>query len=129
MTLRGVEVVAPTPLPGAGVDPDKLPGVVESLTAQDFERTDSLSAADALEQRVAGVSLSDTQGNGFTKDLNFRGFEASPLQGTPEGLAVYMNGVRLNEAFGDTVNWDLVPEVAIARADLFTSNPAFGLKA
>ena len=92
-------------------------------------RTDSLSVTDALEQRVAGVSLSDTQGNNFTRDLNFRGFQASPLQGTPQGLAVYMNGVRLNEAFGDSVNWDLVPEVAISRADLFTSNPAFGLNA
>ena len=127
--LRGVEIVAATPLPGAGVDPDKLPAVVASLSSDDFVRTRSLAVTDALEQRIAGLSLSDTQGNAFTKDVNFRGFQASPLQGTPQGLAVYMNGVRLNEAFGDTVNWDLIPEVAIARADLFTSNPVFGLNA
>jgi iron complex outermembrane receptor protein len=124
-----VIVVAPTPLPGMGVDPNKLPAVVEGLGSSDFARTGSLAVTDALEQRIAGVSLSDTQGNDFTKDLNFRGFQASPLQGTPEGLAVYMNGVRLNEAFGDTVNWDLIPQTAIARATLFTSNPAFGLNA
>ena len=122
-------VVAPTPLRSGLIDSDKLPATVQTLSADDFARAGSLSVTDALEQRVAGVSLSDTQGNGFTRDLNFRGFTASPLQGTPEGLAVYMDGVRLNEAFGDTVNWDLIPEAAIARADIFTSNPAFGLNA
>lgn len=124
-----VVVVAPTPLEGRGVDPQKLPAVVETLGADDFRRSGSLSATDALEQQVAGVQLSDAQGNGFTKDFDFRGFEASPLAGTPQGIAVYMGGVRLNEAFGDTVNWDLIPQVAISRANLFTSNPAFGLNA
>ena len=127
--LREVEVVATTPLPGPYVDADKLPATVDTLSSEDFTRAGSLAVTDALEQRVAGLSTSDTQGNGFTKDVNFRGFEASPLQGTPQGLAVYMNGVRLNEAFGDTVNWDLIPETAISRAELFTSNPAFGLNA
>jgi iron complex outermembrane receptor protein len=122
-------VVAPTPLPGAGIDPDKLPVTVQRLTSADFARTGSLSTTDALQQHIAGVSLADTQGNGFTESLDFRGFQASPLQGTPEGIAVYMGGVRLNEAFGDTVNWDLIPETAIRRADLFTGNPAFGLNA
>src|SRR5262249_21172264 len=54
---------------------------------------------------------------------------ASPLQGTPQGLAVYMQGIRVNEAFGDTVNWDLIPKVAIGRSDVWTNNPAFGLNA
>lgn len=128
-TVSEVVVVSPTPLSGGGVDRDKLPGVVESVGGEAFQRTNSLAVTDALEQRVPGASLSDSQGNLFTRDLNFRGFQASPLQGTPQGFAVYMGGVRLNEAFGDTVNWDLVPETAISRADLFTSNPAFGLNA
>src|SRR5262249_32876551 len=59
----------------------------------------------------------------------YRGFAASPLQGTPQGLAVYMQGIRINEAFGDTVNWDLIPKVAIGRSDIWTNNPAFGLNA
>jgi iron complex outermembrane receptor protein len=128
-TVSELVVVSPTPLAGGGVDPDKLPGVVQSLGGEAFQRTNSLAVTDALEQRIPGASLSDAQGNLFTRDLNFRGFQASPLQGTPQGFAVYMAGVRLNEAFGDTVNWDLVPEAAIAGADLFTSNPAFGLNA
>ena len=128
-SVAEVVVVAPTPLPGVKLDPDKLPVTVERLTSSDFARTGSLSAADALQQRIAGVSLADTQGNSFTQSFDFRGFDASPLQGTPQGIAVYMGGVRLNEAFGDTVNWDLIPETAISSADLFTGNPAFGLNA
>lgn len=73
--------------------------------------------------------ISDVQGNPFSQDINLRGFTASPVQGIPQGLAVYLNGVRVNEAFGDTVNFDLVPTVAINQADVWTSNPIFGLNA
>jgi iron complex outermembrane receptor protein len=126
-TVREVVV---TPAPAAkGVDADKLPAAVETLGAAELQRANGQVITEALEERAAGVSLSDTQGNGFARNLNYRGFDASPLQGTPQGLAVYMGGVRLNEAFGDTVNWDLIPEAAIARADLVTGDPAFGLNA
>ena len=124
-----ITVVAPTPLAGPGVEADKLPAVTESLDALDLRRRGSLAVTDALEQRTPGLSLSDSQGNGFARDLNYRGFSASPLQGAPQGLAVYLGGVRLNEAFGDTVNWDLVPETAVRRIDLVTGDPAFGLNA
>jgi iron complex outermembrane recepter protein len=124
-----VNVVATSPLKGPGIDPDKLPVTVDSLTAKDFARSNSLSVTDTLSQRVPGISTSDPQGNDFTQDVRFRGFAASPLQGTPQGLAVYQNGMRLNEAFGDTVNWDFIPKIAIDRADVWTSNPVFGLNA
>ena len=84
---------------------------------------------DALEQRVPGVWVIDINGNPFSQELFYRGFLASPQQGAPQGLAVYQNGVRVNEAFGDTVNWDLIPPQAIARTDVFTGNPIFGLNA
>ena len=61
--------------------------------------------------------------------MQFRGFTASPVSGTPQGLAVYQNGVRVNEAFGDTVNWDLIPTAAIKSVTMVTNNPAFGLNA
>ena len=111
------------------IDRDKVPSNTETLTADDFSRTYSPSVTEALMQRVPGVMTTDVQGNGFTQDLRYRGFAASPLQGTPQGIAVYMNGIRLNEAFGDTVNWDLIPTAAIARADMWSSNPVFGLNA
>jgi iron complex outermembrane receptor protein len=111
------------------IDRDKVPSNTQTLTADDFQRSYTQSVTDALMQRVPGVSTTDVQGNGFTQDLRYRGFAASPLQGTPQGIAVYMNGIRLNEAFGDTVNWDLIPSIAIERADMWSSNPVFGLNA
>jgi iron complex outermembrane receptor protein len=114
--------------PGA-VEVGKIPEMVDTVTADHVSRTFSMSATEALQQRVPGVSLQDVQGNGFFQDLRYRGFTASPLQGAPQGLAVYVNGMRFNEAFGDTVNWDLIPAGAIDRADVWSANPVFGLNA
>jgi iron complex outermembrane recepter protein len=128
-TLAPVEVIAPSPLHGAGIDPDKIPGSVQSLTSGDYQRTGSPVVTDTLFQRTPGVTLSDPNGNSAEQALGYRGFSASPLQGTPQGVAVYLSGIRLNEAFGDTVNWDLIPTNAIDRSDLWTNNPVFGLNA
>ena len=103
--------------------------MAQTVTAEDFSRVYSPNVLDTLQQRIPGVITTDIQGNGLFQGLRYRGFAASPLQGTPQGLAVYMQGVRINEAFGDTVNWDLIPTVAIGRADIWTNNPAFGLNA
>jgi iron complex outermembrane receptor protein len=41
---------------------------------------------------------------------------------------VFQDGARINEAFGDVVNWDLVPPSAISGIQLIPgSNPVFGL--
>jgi iron complex outermembrane receptor protein len=37
--------------------------------------------------------------------------------------------VRVNEVFGDIVNWDFIPETAINRMTLMPSNPVYGLNA
>jgi iron complex outermembrane recepter protein len=128
IALPTIEVVA-TPLPGGGIGRDKVPGTVQTLTGEDFARNPSPVIIDTLFQRIPGVSLSDPNGNPAAQELNYRGFSASPLQGSPQGLAVYMSGIRLNEAFGDTVNWDLIPTNAIERGDVWTNNPVFGLNA
>ena len=127
--LPAFQVVATTPVTGLGFDRDKVPALVQTLSAEDFTRAYSPSVLEALSQRIPGVITTDVQGNGLFQDLRYRGFVASPLQGTPQGLAVYMNGIRINEAFGDTVNWDMIPTVAVGRADVWTNNPAFGLNA
>jgi iron complex outermembrane recepter protein len=113
----------------SGLDRDKVPAMVTTVGASAFERSDSMNVTDTLMQRVPGAATSDVQGNSLMQDFRYRGFAASPLQGTPQGIAVYMNGIRLNEAFGDTVNWDLIPSNAIDRADVWSSNPLFGLNA
>src|SRR6266850_840867 len=128
VALPEVNVIAPSPL-GGYVDRDKVPGTVQTLTAPDFTRTESPNVTDTLFQRIPGVSVSDPSGNAAAQELNYRGFAASPVQGTPQGIAVNMSGIRFNEAFGDTVNWDLIPTIAIDSADLWTNNPVFGLNA
>jgi iron complex outermembrane receptor protein len=127
--LPEVEVVATSPLPSGGENPDNIPAMVQTVPAEDFARTNSQNVTDTLQQQIPGVVSIDVNGNDFAQDLRYRGFVASPIQGTPQGLAVYQNGIRLNEAFGDTVNWDLISPQAIYRADVFTNNPVFGLNA
>jgi iron complex outermembrane receptor protein len=121
---------AAVPAAGGGlIDRDKVPSNTEVLTPADFDHTRSVSLLDSLATALPGVSLGDQSGNPFQKDLNYRGFVASPVPGTPQGLAVYQNGVRINESYGDVVNWSFIPEMAISRMSLVPSNPIFGLNA
>jgi iron complex outermembrane receptor protein len=128
-TLPTTEVVGTSPLLGSGIDRDKVPANVRSFSANDLRREGTSDLTGTLQRRVPGVTINDVQANPFQPDVQFRGFDASPVLGTPQGLAVYQNGVRINEAFGDTVNWDLVPEIAIERMNLVSNNPVFGLNA
>lgn len=123
-----VEVIGTTPLAGVGVPREHLPANVVSFDDRRLEETESLNIAEQLLRQAPAVSVNETQGNPFQPDVNYRGFSASPLLGTAQGLSVYLDGVRINEPFGDTVNWDLIPHSAIAGLDLIPgSNPAFGL--
>lgn len=118
-------------LPGGalGLDSNKVPGFLQDLDAQAIGAQHGGSLLAPLAAQSAGISVTDTQGNGVFQDLRFHGFEASPLQGTPQGIAVYQNGMRLNEAFGDTVNWEAIPQNAVAHAQVWSANPIFGLNA
>jgi iron complex outermembrane receptor protein len=128
-TLPTVEVIGASPLLGSGIDRDKVPANVRTLGADDLRREGPPDLAGSLVRRIPSVDVNDVQANPFQPDIRFRGFAASPVLGTPQGLAVYQNGVRINEPFGDTVNWDLVPEIAIDRLNLVSNNPVFGLNA
>ena len=122
--------VYPTaPGTGRGLEVDKVPSAINAVDANQIKRTGSLNVTDALRDNIAGVNISEVTGNPFQPNVEFRGFIASPITGTPQGLAVYQNGVRINEAFSDAVNWDLIPTAAIRSATLVTNNPVFGLNA
>jgi iron complex outermembrane recepter protein len=127
--LDEIVVVGVTPVPGFKVDKDKIPGNIQTLRSSDLTRNGAASVINALDQQVSAVNFNDTAADPFQPDVLFRGFEASPVLGTPEGLAVYQNGVRINEAFGDTVNWDLIPDIAIDRIDILSATSVFGLNA
>jgi iron complex outermembrane receptor protein len=83
----------------------------------------------ALNSNLSSININDDLDDPFQPDILYRGFEASPVLGTPQGLAVYQNGVRINEAFGSTVNWDLFPDIAINQVELVSSSPVYGLNA
>ena len=129
VALPTIDVTALTPLPGTGIDIDKNPSAVTLITRDDIARTQSPDIVKSLTEQTPGISVTESSGNTFQPDVVFRGFVASPVSGTPEGLAVYQNGVRINEAFGDTVNWDLIPTVAVRDISVVSNNPAFGLNA
>lgn len=123
-----VDVVATTPLPGLDVPKDRVPANVQTASGAEIERSHAADLAAYLNRRLGSVHINEVQNNPFQPDLNFRGFTASPLLGTAQGLSVYLDGVRLNQPFGDVVSWDLIPKSAIASIALMPgSNPLFGL--
>jgi outer membrane receptor protein involved in Fe transport len=127
VTSLTVTVVA-SPLPGEKVPIGRIPAPVQVVNGAEVERSGALDLSAFLARRANGVYLNEVQGNPLQADLNYRGYTASPLLGTPQGLSVYMDGVRLNQPFGDVVSWDLVPRIAISTATLMPgSNPLFGL--
>ena len=122
-----VEVISTTPLPGLGMPKDDVPGNVQTVTDADLRRG-GVGLPDLMQRSMDSVNINESQGNPYQPDVSFRGFTASPLLGTPPGLSVYQDGVRINEPFGDTVNWDLLPKSAIANMTLIPgSSPLFGL--
>ena len=126
--LPNVDVIGTTPLPGVGLPLEQIPAPVQSATSTDIDRSNALELTDFMNRRLGSVYINEVQNNPFQPDVNYRGFTASPLLGTPQGLSIYMDGVRLNQPFGDVVSWDLIPKSAIASIDLMPgSNPLFGL--
>ena len=118
-----------TPVKGSEISLDKVPGSVSVVSSAEIQNGGSPALQDALQQYVPGAIVSDVTGNPFSVDVQYRGYSASPVEGTPQGLAVYQNGVRINEVFGDTVNWDLIPSNAINSVALVSGNPLYGLNA
>ena len=123
-----VEVIGTTPIQGIGVPVEQVPANVQTTTGVEIQRQKTLDLSEYLENNLGSVTLNQGQNNPFQPDVNFRGLSASPLLGTPQGLSVFVDGVRVNEPFGDVVNWDLIPQNAISTITLIPgSNPVFGL--
>lgn len=128
LELPTVEIIGTTPLPGLGTPTRDVPANVQVYTSKDLAGQGQTNVTDYLEQNPNGIATNAAQGNPFQPDINFRGFSASPLLGTPQGVSIFQDGVRVNEPFGDVVNWDLIPQSALASIQLIPgSSPAFGL--
>ncbi len=125
---HSIDVISDTPISAADLSVAEVPVPVQTLSSQQLEDVNALDLADAMNKRMNGVYVNENADNPFEPDINYRGYEASPLLGTPEGLSVYFDGVRQNQPFGDIVAWDLIPKAAIADAALIPgSDPIYGL--
>ncbi len=127
--LADGSIVPMSPVGGAEIPVAKYPGGVTATSHTAFERLRGSEAQQVLQQNVPGVILADTAGSSFRQQLDYRGFGAGSVTGFPQGLAVYQNGVRINEVFGDVVNWDLIPSNAINDITILSGNPVYGLNA
>ena len=127
-TIPQVIVVGTTPLPGIGQASDEVAAPVQGATAATIRRSGALDLGEFLNRRLGSVHVNEMQGNPFQMDVSYRGYTASPLLGNAQGISVYVDGVRMNQPFGDVVSWDLIPRAAIASIALMPgSNPLFGL--
>ncbi|WP_394753018.1 TonB-dependent receptor [Crenothrix sp.] len=126
--LGEVEVVGITPIPGSFISAEKIPANTQTISSKQLQKAQTISLADYMNRYLGSVHVNEAQNNPLQPDISYRGFVASPLMGLPQGLSTYVNGVRFNEPFGDTVNWDLIPQGAIDTMALFPgSNPVYGL--
>ena len=125
--LPDVRIIATTPVGSTGIPITKFAGNVQTINQKDMPR-DVQGFTDVLNQNIGSVHLNDTQGNPYNIDLMYRGFTASPILGSSQGISVFLDGMRVNEPFGDIVAWDLIPQIAIANTIVVPgSNPVYGL--
>ncbi|OYV34562.1 MAG: hypothetical protein B7Z80_20915 [Rhodospirillales bacterium 20-64-7] len=122
-------VVHTAPSGAGGIDIRHWPAAVHTVTTQALTGHGPADFTRALASNVPGLTLAQSQGSGEQPDILYHGFEISPIQGTPAGLSVYVDGERFNAPFGDIAPWQLLPAAAIASVAVQDSNPAFGLNA
>ncbi|RJF95241.1 Plug domain-containing protein [Noviherbaspirillum saxi] len=127
-SLPAIVVSGARPIPGLEVPRDVIPSPVQTVSGETIRQSRALDVGDFMNRNLGSVHINETQGNPFQADVNYCGYTASPLLGTPQGLSVFVDGVRMNQAFGDVVSWDLIPRTAIKSMTLAPgSNPLFGL--
>ncbi len=127
--LGTIDVIGTSPLPGILIDRKDVPQSSQKITESQIQENLTKTITDLMNENFSGISVKDIQNGAFQKNVDYRGYTASPLLGESQGISVYLDGVRINESFGDTVQWELIPENAIKQIDLMSSNPAFGLNA
>ncbi|MEP6484391.1 MAG: TonB-dependent receptor [Rudaea sp.] len=126
--LNTIKVIGITPQQGAELPESSIPYNVQTTTAGALDRSQTFNITDYMNRNLTGVTINSAQSNPLQPNLQFRGFTASPLLGGSEGVSVYVDGVRVNEVFGDSVNWDLIPEEIISKMSVISgANPVYGL--
>jgi outer membrane receptor protein involved in Fe transport len=128
LTLDSIDVFSSTPLPSIGLPKNMVPSNIQTISSEQLDTQSGVSVADYMVNNLQGVTVNEVGGNPFQLELNFRGYNATPISGNPQGLSVYIDGIRANQAFSNNVLWDLVPNFAIDNMQMVAgSNPVYGL--
>jgi outer membrane receptor protein involved in Fe transport len=104
------------PTVGSGV-----PARVTTLGAEDVDAYEPRILSDAVRQ-VAGFSTYDDLGSPYKLNISSRGFYSSPVVGLPQGVAVFLDGIRMNEPEASQINFDLLPMDHIQRIEVLSGN-------
>src|SRR5438477_12572330 len=121
-TLKDTAALAPVVvtgvrLPAAPEMARGLTGRSATLSAADLDARGVSTLADALEM-LPGVTVADELGTPAQLDVTLRGFQVSPTIGLPQGITVYVDGVRVNEPDANEVNFDLLPLEDVERVEV-----------
>ncbi|CAM8350348.1 CirA Outer membrane receptor proteins, mostly Fe transport [Candidatus Methylopumilus universalis] len=128
ITTGTINVYSATPLPSFGLPLNIIPANIQIATPKAINNQTGVSLADYMNNNMQSVSTTEMGGNPWQPEITFRGFSASPLLGMPQGISTYVDGVRMNEPFGDVTLWDKIPNFAIGGMQLIPgSNPLYGL--
>ena len=128
LTLDSIDVFSSTPLPSIGLPKNMVPSNIQTISSEELNKQSGVTVADFMVNNLQGVTVNEIGGNPFQLELNFRGYNATPISGNPQGLSVYIDGIRANQPFSNTVLWDLVPNFAINNMQMVAgSNPVYGL--
>ena len=110
-------VVNATRLPAVREVVRGLTGRTATLQGSDLDARGVRTLADALDE-LPGVTSSDELGAAAQLDVTVRGFQVSPTVGLPQGITVYVDGVRVNEPDANEVNFDILPLEDVDRVDV-----------
>ena len=128
LTTSTINVYSATPLPSLGLPLNIIPANIQIATPKAINAQSGVSLADYMSTNMQSVSVTEMGGNPWQPEVTFRGYSASPLLGMPQGMSTYVDGVRVNEPFGDVTLWDKIPNFAIGGMQLVPgSNPMYGL--
>jgi len=123
-----INVYSPAPLPSIGLDQSIVPGSIQVIKPEEVQRQNGVSLADYLNNNTQGVSFNEVGGNPWQPEIFYRGYSAGAIAGNPQGLSIFVDGVRENQPFSDVVLWDTIPTFALAGAQVVGgSNPIYGL--
>jgi hypothetical protein len=72
-----VNVIADTPVSGAGLTLDQIPVPVQQLSAKDLDDSNALDLADAMNRRRNGVYVNENADNPFEPDIRSAGTDVN----------------------------------------------------